>query len=597
MKSGVQLILFVVLLSWCPAGYSAIIIVEQGIPGCVVVVPRDARAPERLAADELVRFLGEVTGAKIPLVFERQDGTSNLLVGPRLAQIVDLELSLDGFSEEGIIIRTVGEDLVLTGTNPRSTLYAVYSFLEDTVGCRWWSSSASSIPRIPDLTIDDLNVRYVPLLEYRDPQFKSSPEWAIRNRLNGFETSLTDREGGKKFRYIAHSKWSSHTFWTLLPPQVYFEEHPEFYSLIDGERAHSVPQNKHTSLCLTNDEMKREFTRNCRLALNWHPWATLFSISQVDEGGEPNRCYCDSCSAVEAEDNPSGLILQFVNSIAADLKEDFPDMTFDTLAYHYSQKPPKHTRARDDVIIRLSSIGCSFNTPMFESRDDNPRHNQFRDDVIGWSEKSDRLYVWDYAVNFTYHPLPHPNLRTFGPNFRWMVEHNVKGLLEEAGTPAKEIPELRAWLVAQLMWDPYQDSQALIEEFCHGFYGAAAEHVLAYLDGTHDAVEASGDYLGLSSPPDAKFLSFDTLDASWRRVQAAAKAVNDDPTLRRRIENLEMSVLFALFYRWEELQEEARAAGKEWPLSGTQADARDRIRTLAARQGMRLKKTSSPMPF
>jgi hypothetical protein len=597
MGFRIQPILLTIFLAWCPAGFAAITIAQEGTPACVVVVAKDARAPERLAADELVRFLGEVTGAEIPLVFSRQKGSSNLFVGPRLAKTADPRLSFDGLGEEGIIVKSVGEDLILAGTNPRSTLYAVYSFLEDSVGCHWWSDSASTIPSIPDLTIEELDVRYVPLLEYRDPQFKTTPQWAVRNRLNGFETSLTSREGGKKFRYIAHSKWSSHTFWTLLPPHVYFEEHPEFYSLIEGERAHSVPQTKHTSLCLTNDEMKKEFIRNCRLALNWHPWATLFSISQVDEGGEPNRCYCDSCSAVEAEDNPSGLILRFVNSVAAELKEGFPDMTFDTLAYHYSQKPPKHTRAREDVIIRLSSIGCSFNTPMFESRDDNPRHNQFSEDLVGWAEKSSRLYVWDYAVNFTYHPLPHPNLRTFGPNIRWMVEHNVKGLLEEAGTPAKEIPELRAWLLAQLMWDPYQDSQALIEEFCHGFYGPAADHVLAYLAGTHDAVEASGDYLGLSSPPDAKFLSIDLLDRSWRHVQAAAEAVSANPILRRRIENLEMSLLYAFFYRWEELQEDARTAGKDWPLSGTQTDVHEQIQTLARRQGMRLKQTSSPIPF
>ena len=35
------------------------------------------------------------------------------------------------------MIRTVGDNLILTGGRPRGTLYAVYEFLERPVGCHW----------------------------------------------------------------------------------------------------------------------------------------------------------------------------------------------------------------------------------------------------------------------------------------------------------------------------------------------------------------------------------------------------------------------------------------------------------------------------
>ena len=588
-----------VIACGCATSASAggIAIAENGTARCAVVVAADATSSERYAADELVRFLRQVTGADIPLAHEVQPNVPNLFVGPKAAKRADPAFSAAELGTDGIAIRTVGKDLVLAGGEPRGSLYAVYTFLEDQAGCRWWTPSVSTIPRRPTLTVGDLDVCYVPVLEYRDMQFRVNGDWSARNKVNGYEQKLEDRHGGRKFNYIAHNKWSSHTFWTVLPPEIYFREHPEYYSLIDGERVHKVPRNRGTSLCLTSEAVRREFVQNSKLALNWHPWADLYSISQIDEGGEPNRCQCASCVAVERDDNPSGLIMQFVNAVAAELKQDFPHVTFDTLAYHYSQAPPRKTLPRDDVIVRLSTIGCSFNALFSQARDDNPRHNQFRDDLVGWSRMSSRLYVWDYAVNFTYHLLPHPNLRSIGPNIRYLVEHNVKGLFEESGTPVAEMEELRAWLLARLMWDPAQDTQALIEEFCRGYYGAAGPELVAYLDVTHDAVAAAGDYLGLSSPPDAAFLSFDTLSGAWAHLQRAADLVNADPALSARVEKARIPVLYVFLCRWDALRREAEAAGAAWPMPDAVEDVYARIKQLAARHGINLKSMSSPIPF
>jgi len=57
--------------------------------------------------------------------------------------------------------------------------------------------------------------------------------------------------------------------------------------------------------------------------------------------------------------------------------------------------------------------------------------------------------------------------------------------------------ELRAWVLARLLWDPSRDGEALTNEFIEGYYGPAASHIKAYLKVTHDAVEASGDWLRL----------------------------------------------------------------------------------------------------
>ncbi|MCH8962875.1 MAG: DUF4838 domain-containing protein, partial [Bacteroidetes bacterium] len=44
-----------------------------------------------------------------------------------------------------------------------------------------------------------------------------------------------------------------HSYYHYLPPVQYFKDHPEWYSLVDGERVSSGGQ-----LCLTNPEMLQE---------------------------------------------------------------------------------------------------------------------------------------------------------------------------------------------------------------------------------------------------------------------------------------------------------------------------------------------------
>jgi len=343
-------------------------------------------------------------------------------------------------------------------------------------------------------------------------------------------------------------------------------------------------------LCLTNESMRAELTKNARLALRWNPHATVISIAQPDDAGPPNRCECETCAAVEEEGNPSELVVRFVNAVAADLQAQFPDVAVSTLAYHYSQKPPKQTRPHPNVLVRLSSIKCSFSRPMTDER-----NSQFCTDLEGWSKMCDRLYLWDYAINFGY-PLPHPNLRVYAPNLRYYTEHNVKGMFCEAGAFA-ELAELRAWLLAKLMWNPHAETNHLIETFAHGYYGPAGPHIVDYIELMHNAVEATDDFLGLGSRPDAKFLSLKTLTRGWEHLQAAAAAVANDPVLARRVEITRLPIMFVFLHRWNELSEVAKVAGARWPMGASQQELHADIVAVARDHGIRLQGISSPIPF
>jgi hypothetical protein len=528
-------------------------IAQEGAAKAVIVVAEDATEPERHAAAELADFLRQVTGAAFEISGVPAAGKSRLLVGPGAARLAAADFSTDGLGADGVVIRTVGEDVILAGGRPRGTLYAVYTFLEDDVGCRWWSSKVSAIPRKATLEVGELNVRYVPALEYRESFWYDAfdGDWAVRNKCNGHSERLDDKCGGK------HTyEGFVHTFFPLVPPEKYFTEHPDWFSEINGKRSQDRAQ-----LCLTNEQMRAELVKNLKERLRKNPAATIASISQNDWHG---NCQCAECAAIEQEEgSPAGPLLRFVNAVAEDIEQEFPNVAIDTLAYQYTRKPPKITRPRHNVIVRLCSIECSFCKPLSDDR-----NKEFRDDIVGWSKICSRLYIWDYTTNFRHYVMPHPNLRVLGPNVKFFVDHNVKGIFEQGAYQSygAEMAELRAWVLAKLLWDPARDGQQLIDEFIAGYYGPAGPHIRDYLKITHDAVEAGGDWLGCFSPHTAKFLSFETLNKGWEQLKAAEGTAANDPDLRFRVQVAQLPVMYTFMLRWDEMRKACQEANAGWPM-------------------------------
>jgi len=556
-KTRIMIVLVVLPLI---AGYvqaatnETVIIAQNGTAKVVIVVADDAEESERYAATELAGFLRQITGATFEIQAPPAAGQSRLLVGPGAAKSATADFSTNGLGSDGIVIRTVGDDLILAGGRPRGTLYAVYTFLEENIGCRWWSSKASTIPIKPTLRIERLNVRYVPPLEYRETFWFDAfnGDWAVRNKSNGNSERLDAKRGGK------HTyEGFVHTFFPLIPPEKYFEDHPEWFSEIDGKRIHERAQ-----LCLTNEEMRAELIKNLKVRLRNNPAATIASVSQNDWHG---NCQCSKCAAIEKEEgSPAGLMLRFVNAVAEDIEDEFPNVAISTLAYQYTRKPPKITKPRPNVIVRLCSIECSFSKPLSDER-----NKEFRDDIVGWSKICNRLYIWDYTTNFRHYILPHPNLRVLGPNVKFFVDHSVKGLFEQGAytSSGAEMAELRAWVLAKLLWNPTLDGQELIDEFIAGYYGPAGPHIKDYLKITHDAVEASGDHLGCFSQHTAKFLSFETLSKGWEQLKVAEDAVMDNPELRFRVQVAQLPIMYTFIMRWDDMRQACQAAGAEWPMA------------------------------
>lgn len=543
--------LFLAMLPDAPAN---LVLSRGGRALAPILVHSDATAPERHAAEELASHLRQITGAEFEVrqAAELPPGPC-IVVGPGPMALAAGANGLDGFGAEELLRQCADGRLVLAGGRPRGTLYAVYRFLSENLGVRWWAPWATDVPKRATLQIAPFSVREKPAFEYREPFWHCAfdGDWAARNLANSHAARLEEKHGGKTVY-----EGFVHTFFSLVPPSE-FEKHPEWFSLIDGRRRNDQ------QLCTTHPEVRARIVEELKRRLRNNPAATIASVSQNDWYGP---CECPTCKQIDdREGSHAGTMLELANHVADAIREEFPNVSIDTLAYQYTRRPPKTVRPRDNVIVQLCSIECNFALPLEDPANlGDPANKAFADDIRGWSKVSQRLYVWDYVTNFSHYFAPHPNWFNLGPNVRFFHRHGVRGLFEQGAynTSGGEMGELRAWLLARLLWDPYQDDRKLIDEFLRGYYGAAARPIRDYLTFLSGLAKSAGCFAGLDRPD----LSYGAMRRAELLFQEAERAVSKDPERLWRVRLAHQPVRYVFLKRWLPFRAECLAKGLDWPL-------------------------------
>ena len=480
----ILLAVFLIFTASVGLGAETLRLAADGKTDYAIALPDVPTQVEQTAASELASFLKQVTGADFPIYAESQlpaNGGKTLFIGAVRSGVESKIFAQDQrFADDEILLETAEKSIYLTGNAARGPLYAVYSFLQDAVGCRWWTSTESTIPQRATLDIAPVHVSYTPKLLcresfYRDPHIaEAGAIFSARMKLNGHFHKIPPEYGG----HLPILYWA-HSFSQILPPATYFAEHPEWYALIGGVR-----KGEQTQLCLTNEAMFQEFVKNTLEKLRANPGTKFVSVSQNDCGG---WCQCEACEKLKAENHSqAGPLIHFVNQVAEAIEKEFPDTLVETLAYNESRFAPALEKPRDNVVVRLCTIECSFVTPLA----DGGRNEVFKENIEKWSAISKNLYIWDYVTNFRNYMQPRPNHPVIAPNIRFFIENHAVGLFEQgdAECAAGDFVRMRNWVIARLLWDPSLDQKALEDEFLAGYYSPNAAVLLReYLDKLDEA--------------------------------------------------------------------------------------------------------------
>jgi len=507
-------------------GYS---LFSRGKSDYRIVISQKASDSEHWAAWELQHWLKEIGSFEIPIYPPDQN-----YKGPKIVLGYNSFISeKTGAKEpdnldESFRYFNSGPDIYIYGGKKRGTMYGVFTFLEKELGCRWYTSSVTMIPKREELKFSWYDHSEKPGIRVRNDFYFEAfdPTWAARNKMNG-AMNYREQPGGTE------SYWAVHTFYPLMPPAEFFDKHPEYYSLIDGVRTHDRAQ-----LCLSNPDVLRIITERIRERMRKSPEYLIYDVSQNDYY---NPCQCEKCQAiVKREGNESGLIIWFVNQVAQAVEQEFPDKFIGTLAYQYTRTPPKNIAPGKNVIVRLCSIECCF-AHDFRSCQQN---SSFIADLQGWSAIAPHLYIWDYVVNFNHYIMPFPNFRVLQPNIKTFRENNAIGIMEQAAYQSRggEFSELRSYLISRLLWNPDCNIDDVINDFMSGYYGRAGKFVRQYFDLLQNLVTSETHFQYGLSPFD-QIYSEEFVRKSCDIFQEAEKIADNEEVLHR-VEMASLPVLY-----------------------------------------------------
>jgi len=501
-----------------------ITLIKKGRAKSRIVIPGKSTELEQKAASVMQDYIHRISGAKMKIVTDGIKTKGNEILIGKVNRDALVNLDFDILEEDGFIIRTTEKQLIIAGGTEKGTLYGVYSFLENHLGCRKFTSKASYTPRLETIIVGSIDDIEIPWFKFRETYYRDvfDPEFMDWHKLDGHGESSENAQWG----------FWCHSFNTLVPPEFYGETHPEYYSMIEGKRKPG------SQLCLTNPDVFDITYTNLKAEIEKNPDPIYWSVSQNDN---TDYCRCPECKKLnDAAGGPIGSILPFINKLAG----KFPDKTISTLSYWYSTTPPKNLVPVDNVNIMLCNIGSPRHIPI-EVGD-----STFSADLKGWSQLTDNILIWDYVIQFKNLVSPFPNLRTLQPNIQYFRENNVTALFEQGNREiGGEFFELRAYLLAKLMWNTDIDIDHVMDDFLVGYYGPAGVYIREYIDILHDEMEKSGAPITIfGKPADARetFLS-DSLIMIYNKIfDNAEEVVSNQPDLLERVKMARLPVIYAI---------------------------------------------------
>ncbi|RYD57604.1 MAG: DUF4838 domain-containing protein [Sphingobacteriales bacterium] len=403
-----------------------------------IILSEEPTKEERRAADILQEHILKATKVKLPIVTESQETKHGIYLGNTERYTVS-----EYVRDEGCILKTDGDDIIISGRNGAGVIYGVTTFLERYAGCYKPDVGAVETREQRNISIPaDLNVTSEPSFLYREAHYPYSEDdnymqWHALNRLE-------DMWG----------VWG-HSFERLMPADTHFGKHPEYFALVNGKRQPS-------QLCLSNEKVFDLIVKELKARMAKHRDAMYWSIAPNDNTG---YCRCDRCKKVDIEeDSPSGSLIRFMNRVAG----VFPDKRFTTLAYTYTIKPPRKAKPVSNVYIFLSNIEVYRDLPLATE----PSAATFLQHLKQWAAVTDNIFIWDYATQFTNYLAPFPNLHTLQDNFRLYKDHHVKGVfVQGSGSTYSDFAELRSHVYAKLLWNVNTDVEREVAAFISRYYG------------------------------------------------------------------------------------------------------------------------------
>ena len=354
-------------------------LVKDGNPAAIIVLSAKPSPAAKLGAMELQYWVKKISGAELPIV-SGQDGNpavTKIFVGeqglPSCKTLNGLEYEVTVKPRE-IILRGVDK---ATATGPtydfgamnseannglkvtlpgkfelQGTLKAVYDFIEDQLGVRFYGPKAVSItyPKNKNISVKETSVIREPSFKLFDGSYSFS--YPLVGGIYGMPNNAEADLFLRRVRFGGIPWYNNHTmyayqkrFGKILNDPLFESDHPEFFPP-EGAKAHQ--------LCYSSDALAEQVAKDAIAyfsgkmvpGLDLPPGSDYFPVVSTDSS---QYCSCSKCQEVLKKDarkaafvdgmplfsggQASNYWFAFINKVAKKVKDACPGKYIATLAY------------------------------------------------------------------------------------------------------------------------------------------------------------------------------------------------------------------------------------------------------------------------
>ncbi len=593
-------------------------IAENGQARCVILKSADRKAKEASrAADTLKIYLDMATGANIPVI---QEGT-NVPPDMGVIHVGDTELGLKTdltlpdvrYGDDvlpninGYLIKTVSTDiLVIRGKTDRATMLGVIGFLKRYAGVRhYWACGAGGIgdvvPKKPTLRI--------PELEWRDWPYFVSRHMSGIDRYGPPPDPSQKKIATEDFFRMNDTIPTGHSYFQWLPPDKFGKEHPEYFPLLENDKRYvpvtptegpnkgRVPQGWQP--CVSNPDVAQIMADGLIGYFHNNPNKIAITLSVNDGDGD---CMCEKCRAMDPPDTSYstrvGLCdryIKFNNKVCNLVDKEFPDKIITFLVYGSTSLPPTTVKLHPMLMPVLTILDDNA----FEKWD-------------SWLKPgAHRMGIYCYHTDQTYFIMPKIDVHQSAKRIRYIVASGTARLFYNGANPFWPLDAMVPYVESELIWDPRQDVDAILEEYYTKFFGPAA----ASMKGFYQALESGyerwieqdglphwngkdmGSLSGCRSWAQFKVLNPSEVDRAASCLKQAVSEAKADPLISERIDIVRRLFEFASFgarQYWATMRMGEAKITSEADAKKVLADAREAIASARAQAAYKFEVMEKP---
>jgi hypothetical protein len=340
-------------------------------------------------------------------------------------------------------------------------MYGVTEFLERFAGVRWLfpGQLGLHIPKHEKLTV---------------PMQKISQKPAFIMR------TLSGHLNSKAVKWILFNRQHNtiqfhHNLFRLFAVETYAKTHPEFFPLVNGKRV--LPKNSKDQSVQPNLSAPgtvKEAIKNICTYFKQNPSATSYSLGMNDtmtfgdeaKAGDINSVGCTSYS---------DYYYDWVNKVVAGVTKQYPDKWFGLLAYFNLTDPPTNMKLNPQIIPFICIDRMTWYDPQKAAND--------KQRTIQWHKQASVLGWYDYIYGDHFYIVPRIYFQLMAETIRFGYENGVRAYYAEHYNSAAWCEGPKAYLVLKLLWNPYIDVDATLDDWYRCAVGdAAAPDLKAYFE-------------------------------------------------------------------------------------------------------------------